>query len=170
MTRISRLVAFGTPKPVSKIAGVTIWQMRRISNCAQSCASTRCRSCTRTSPQNSVRIDGIDSGAICGQSSWDVPNNAISARADPFMCRMRAAEENTIMPESGEGSRSCCIAPVPLRPISGGSETSFCRESPWVCRVDRGIHILSGKCSPGCARVAPRAEMQEGQLPCEYRP
>jgi hypothetical protein len=32
MTRISRLVAFGTPNPVSKIAGVTIWQMRRISN------------------------------------------------------------------------------------------------------------------------------------------
>jgi len=149
MTRISRLVAFGTPNPVSKIAGVTIWQIRRISNCAQSCASTRCRSCTRTSPQNSVRIDGIYSGAICGQSSWDVPNNAISARADPFMCRIRADEENTIRPESGEGS-------------SG--------ELPWFRRVDRGIHILSGKCSPGCARVAPRAEMQEGQLPCEYRP
>jgi hypothetical protein len=145
MTRISRLVAFGTPNPVSKIAGVTIWQMRRISNCAQSCASTRCRSCAKTSPQNSVRIDGIDSGAIRGQSSWDVPNNAINARADPFMCRMRADEENTIMPESGEGSRSCCISPVLLRPISGGSETSCCGELPWFCRVDRGIYILSGK-------------------------
>jgi len=143
MTRISRLVAFGTPNPVSKIAGVTIWQIRRISNCAQSCASTRCRSCTRTSPQNSVRIDGIDSGAICGQSSWDVPNNAMSARADPFMCRIRADEENTIMPESGEGSRSR-------------------GELPWFCRADRGIEILSEKCSSGCARVAPKPEMQKG--------
>jgi hypothetical protein len=25
-----------------------------------------------------VIIDGVDSGAICGQCSWDVPNNAIS--------------------------------------------------------------------------------------------
>ena len=156
MTRISWLVAFGTPNPVSKIAGVTMWQMRCISKCAQSCASTRCRRCTRTSSQNSVTTDGIDSGAICGQSSWDVPNNVISVRAAPFMCRIRADEENTIMPESGEGSRSFD------RPFSG--------KSTWSCRDDRGIHILSGKCSPGCARVAPRAEMKEGRLPRKYRP
>jgi hypothetical protein len=51
----------------------------------------------------------MDSGAGCGQRSWDLPNNAISARADPFMCRMRADEENTIMPESREERREIAV-------------------------------------------------------------
>ena len=87
---------------------MTMWQVRRISNCVQSCASIRRRSCASTSRQNSVIIDGVDSGAICGHCSWDVPNNAISARAGPFMCRMRADEESTIMPESEEERRGWC--------------------------------------------------------------
>jgi hypothetical protein len=58
-------------------------------------------------------MDGMDSGAICGQRSWDAPNNDISARAGPFMCSMRADEENTIMPESGEERRGCCLTSVP---------------------------------------------------------
>src|SRR5713226_5027494 len=114
-------------------------------------------------------MDGMDSGAICGQSSWDVPNNAISARAGPFMWRMRADEENTIMPESGEESSGCGIAPVLRRAVSSGSETSFCGELAWFCGDDRGMHVLSGKCSPDCARVAPMAEMQEARLSYEYR-
>jgi hypothetical protein len=92
---------------------VTIWQMRRISNCVQSCASIRRRSCASTSRQNSVIIDGMDSGAICGHCSWEVPNNDISVRAGPFMCRMQADEENTIMPESGEERRGGCLVFAP---------------------------------------------------------
>jgi hypothetical protein len=103
-----------------------------------------------------VRMEGIDSGVICGQSSWDLPNNAINARAGPFMCRMRADEENTIMPESGEERR-------------GDPETSFCGELSWFFGNDRGTHVLSGKCSPDNARVAPMAGMQEARLSCEYR-
>ena len=91
----------------------------------------------------------MDSGAICGQSSWDLPNNAISARAGPFMCRMRADEENTIMPESGEEGRDGELA--------------------WLCGDDRGKHVLSGKCAPDCARVAPMAGTQQARLSCEYR-
>jgi len=113
MTRISLFDALGTPNPVRRRDGVTMWQVRRISNCVQSCASTRRRSCASTSRQNSVIIDGVDSGAICGQCSWDVPNNAISARAGPFMCRMRADEESTIMPESEEGRREDCLISAP---------------------------------------------------------
>jgi hypothetical protein len=62
---------------------------------------------------------------------------------------MRADEENTIMPESGEERR-------------GGGVS-------WFCGDDRGTRILSGKCSPDCARVAPMIGMQETQLSCEYR-
>lgn len=91
----------------------------------------------------------MDSGAICGQSSWDLPNNAMSVRAGPFMCRMRADEENTIMPESGEERR--------------GGEVS------WFCGDDRSTHVLSGKCSPDCARVAPMAGMEKVRLSCEFR-
>ena len=47
--RISRLDEFGTPNPVSRRDGVTMWQMRRISNCAQSRASIRRWSCASTS-------------------------------------------------------------------------------------------------------------------------
>jgi hypothetical protein len=49
------------------------------------------------------------------------------------MCRMRADEENTIMPESGEESRGCGIPSVPLGAISFDSETSFCGELNWFC-------------------------------------
>jgi hypothetical protein len=69
---------------------------------------------------------------------------------------MRADEENTIMPESGEEKR-------------GDPEASLCGELSWFCGDDRGTHILSGKCSPDCARVAPMAGMQETRLSCEYR-
>src|SRR5262245_26783301 len=86
------------------------------------------------------------------------------------MCRMRAAEENIIMPDSGDGSRHCCIAPVPLRMVSADSVRSFWGGFPWCCRADRGIQFLLAKCSPGCARVAPRVEMQVGRLPYGYRP
>ena len=111
----------------------------------------------------------MDSGAICGQSSWDLPNNAISARAGPFMCRMRADEEKTIMPESGEERRGCCIVPIPLGPVSSNPETLCCGDLAWLCGVDCGTHILSGKCSPDCARVAPMAGIQKARLSCEYR-
>src|SRR5713101_3208719 len=113
-------------------------------------------------------MDGMDSGAICGQSSWDLPNNAISARAGPFMCRMRADEENTITPELGEERRGCCIAPVPWGAISSDPETSFCGELSWFCGNDRGTRILSGKCSTDCARVAPIEGMEKVRLSCEY--
>ncbi len=125
MTRISWLVEFCTPNPVSRRGGVTMWQMRRISNCAGSCASIRCWSCACTSSQSSVKMDGMDSGVTCGQRSWDVLNNAIRARAGPFMCMMRADEENTIMPEA-----------------------SFCGEFAWLCENDCGMRFLSGECSP----------------------
>jgi len=159
MTRISRSVEVGTPNPVSRRDGVTIWQMRRISNCVQSFASIRCRSCASTSQQNSVRLEGIDSGDICGQRSWDVPNNAISARACSFMWRMRADEENTIMPESGEERRGCGIEPVPWRATSCDPETSFCRELNWFCWEDCGTRILSAKWSSDSARVAPKRQV-----------
>lgn len=107
MTRTSRFDELGIPNPVSRRSGVTIWQMRRISNRAQPCVSVRCRSCASMSRQHSVRIDGMDSGVSCGQRSWDAPNNAIRARAGAFMCRMRADEENTIMSDSGEGRKGC---------------------------------------------------------------
>ncbi len=73
----------------------------------------------------------MDSDGICGQRSWDVPNNAISARAGSFMCRMRADEENTIMPESGEVRRGCGIAPVLCGAGSSEPVTSFCGELAW---------------------------------------
>src|SRR3977135_1162976 len=114
-------------------------------------------------------MDGMDSGTICGQSSWDLPNNAISARAGPFMWRMRPDEENTIMPESGEERRGCCIAPLPWGAVSSDPETSFCRELAWCCRDDRGTHFLSGECSPDSARVAPITEIENVRLSCEYR-
>ena len=109
MIRISWPAECGTPNPVSRRDGVTMWQMRRSSNCAQSCASIRHLICACTSYQNSVRMEGMDSSAICGQRSWDVPNNAMSARAGLFICRMRADEENTIMPELGDGRSGCGI-------------------------------------------------------------
>jgi len=62
---------------------------------------------------------------------------------------MRADEENTIMPESGEERRD--------------------GESAWFCGDDRGTRVLSGKCSPDCARVAPTVGMQEARLSREYR-
>ena len=125
MTRISRFVEFCTPNPVSRRGGVTMWQMRRISNCAGSFASIRRWCCACTSSQSSVKMDGMDSGVTCGQRSWDVLNNAIRARAGPFMCMMRADEENTIMPEA-----------------------SFCGEFAWLCENDCGMRFLSGECSP----------------------
>jgi hypothetical protein len=70
-------------------------------------------------------MDGMDSGAICGQRSWDVPNNAISTRAGPFMCKMRADEENTIMPESGEERSGCGIAHVSWVAIFSVVEIAF---------------------------------------------
>ena len=147
MTRISRFDELGTPNPVSRRGGVTIWQMRRISNCAQSCVSVRRRSCASTSRQHSVRMDGMDSGSSCGQRSWDAPNNAISVRAGAFMCRMRADEENTIMPDSGEGRRGCCLASVPWVAISSVPKTAFGEEVGWFCSDDCGTDILSGKWS-----------------------
>jgi hypothetical protein len=111
--RISLVDALGTPNPVRRRDGVTIWQMRRISNCVQSCASIRRRSCASTSRQNSVIIDGMDSGAICGHRSWDVPNSDMSVRAGRFICRMQADEENTIIPESGEERRGDCLVFAP---------------------------------------------------------
>jgi len=169
MTRISPLVEFGTPNPVSRREGETIWQMRRISNSVQSCASIRRLSCASTSQQNSVRMNGMDSGAICSQSSCDAPNNAISARAGPFMWRMRPDEENTIIPESGEETRGCCIAPVPWEAVFSSPGTSFCGEVAWSCGDNRGTHILSGNCSSDCARVAPMIGMSEAQFSCEYQ-
>jgi hypothetical protein len=62
---------------------------------------------------------------------------------------MRADEENTIMPESGGERR--------------GGEVS------WFCGDDRGTHVLSGKCSPDSARVAPMAGMEKVRLSCEFR-
>ena len=73
----------------------------------------------------------MDSGAICGQRSWDVPNNAISARAGPFMCRMRADEENTIMPESGEERRGCAITSMAWEVVCSDPVTLFCGELAW---------------------------------------
>jgi hypothetical protein len=49
------------------------------------------------------------------------------------MWRMRADEENTIMPESGEERRGCGIEPVPWRATSCDPETSFCGELNWFC-------------------------------------
>jgi len=57
----------------------------------------------------------------------------MSARAGSFMCRMRADEENTIMPESGDERRGCGIPPVPRGAISCDPETSFWGESNWLC-------------------------------------
>ena len=126
---------------------MTMWQVRRISNCVQSCASTRRRSCASTSRQNSVIIDGMDSGAICGQCSWDTPNNDINARAGPFMCKMRADEESTIMPESGEGRRGGCLVSIP--------ETPFGEKLSRFCWGDCGMDILLRKWYWDIARVAP---------------
>jgi hypothetical protein len=50
-------------------------------------------------------MNGRDSGAICAQRSWDEPNDAIKLRAGLFIYRMRADEENTIIPELGEERR-----------------------------------------------------------------
>jgi len=138
MTRISRSVEVGTPNPVSRRDGVTIWQMRRISNCVQSFASIRCRSCASTSQQNSVRLEGIDSGDICGQRSWDVPNNAISARACSFMWRMQADEENTIMPESGEKRSGCGIAHASRVAVPSVAEATFWEKPAGFCGDDCG--------------------------------
>lgn len=67
----------------------------------------------------------MDSGPICGQRSWDVPNNAMSVRAAPFMCRMRADEENTIMPESGEKRIGCGIAYASRATVPSVVEAAF---------------------------------------------
>jgi hypothetical protein len=143
MIRISRLVEFCTPNPVSSRGGVTMWQMRRISNCARSFVSIRRWSCARTSSQSSVKMDGMDSGVTCGQRSWDVLNNAIRARAGPFMCRMRADEENTIMPE-----------------------TSFCGEVAWLCENDCGMRLLSGGTfSPSVQELHPNDRCRKRDYP-----
>ncbi len=143
MTRISRLVEFCTPNPVSRRGGVTMWQMRRISNCAGSFASIRCWSCACTSSQSSVKMDGMDSGVTCGQRSWDVLNNAIRARAGAFMCRMRADEENTIMPE-----------------------TSFCGDVAWLCENDCGMRLLSGGMfSPSVQELHPNDRCRKRDYP-----
>ena len=68
----------------------------------------------------------MDSGVICGQSSWDTPNNAISARAGPFMYRMRADEDSTIMPEVGEEERGYDLAPILQGIVFSVPETSCC--------------------------------------------
>src|SRR5512141_2331799 len=101
-------------------------------------------------------MDGMDSGAICGQRSWDVPNNAISARAGPFMCKMRADEENTIIPESGEARRGCGITHVPWVAVSSVVEAAFCEKPAWFCGDGCGMRDLSVKRSWDCARVAPK--------------
>jgi hypothetical protein len=77
------------------------------------------------------------------------------------MWRMRADEENTIMPESGEERSGCCIARIPWGAVSSVPETPFCEELAWFCSDDRGTRILSGKRSLDCARVAPMAGMKE---------
>jgi hypothetical protein len=87
-------------------------------------------------------MDGMDSGAICGQRSWDVPNNAISARAGPFMCKMRADEENTIIPESGEERRGCGIAYILCAAVSVVVEAAFCEELVWFCGDGCGTRVL----------------------------
>src|SRR5688572_32799101 len=73
-------------------------------------------------------MDGMDSGPICGQRSWDAPNNAMSVRAGPFMCRMRADEENTIMPESGEERRGCAITSMAWEVVCSEIGRASCRE------------------------------------------
>ena len=52
------------------------------------------------------------------------------------------------MPESGEERR-------------GGELAGFCGDNP-------GMHVLSGKCAPDGARVAPMAGTQQARLSCEY--
>jgi len=115
-----------------------MWQMWCISNCVQSCASIRRRSCASTSKQKSVRMDGMDSGPICGQRSWDAPNNAMSVRAAPFMCKMRADEENTIMPESGEKRSGCGIAHASRVAVPSVAEATFWEKPAGFCGDDCG--------------------------------
>ena len=102
----------------------------------------------------------MDSGAICGQRSWDVPNNAISARAGPFMCKMRADEENTIMPESGEARRDCDLAHVPRVAVSSVSvmEAVFCEELAWFRGDDCGTRVLIGDNGLGTVQELHRSD------------
>ena len=65
----------------------------------------------------------MESGVISGQRSWNVPNKAMSARAGSFMWRMRADEENTIMPESGGERKGGGIVTVPLGGVAAVPET-----------------------------------------------
>jgi hypothetical protein len=65
----------------------------------------------------------MESGLISGQRSWNVPNKAMSARAGSFMWRMRADEENTIMPESGDERKDCGIVTVPQGGVASVPET-----------------------------------------------
>lgn len=142
MTRNSWLVEFSTPNPLIRSGGVTMWQVRCISNSAQPCVSIRRWSCARTSRQNSVRMGGMGSDA----SPWYAPNSATSFRADPFICNIRADGENTIMPESGNGKMGWREEAPRGRASSGPARPSW---SEWIGLFlnDSGTRVLSGKCS-----------------------
>jgi hypothetical protein len=75
------------------------------------------------------------------------------------MCKMRADEENTIMPESEEERRGCGIAYVLCVAVSVVVEAVFCEELVWFCGDGCGTHVLSGKWSWDCARVAPKRQV-----------
>jgi hypothetical protein len=58
------------------------------------------------------------------------------------MCKMRADEENTIMPESGEERSGCGIAHVPCVAVSVVVEAVFCKELVWFCGDGCGTRVL----------------------------
>lgn len=100
--RGSRSGATGMPNPLSKSGGVIMWQTRCISHCSHWAPCARRANSTTISRQNSTRMVGMDSGARFGHRLWAPPNSAISARACPFMCRMRVGADSRITPQSYE--------------------------------------------------------------------
>jgi hypothetical protein len=55
---------------------------------------------------------------------------------------MRADEENTIMPESGEERSGCGIAHAPCVAVSVVVEAVFCKELVWFCGDGCGTRVL----------------------------